>query len=92
MEGLLKKFLEHVDLNKNGTPDMQEAHAFLDKYGPHANKFLAASKVFGKAGGFDVLGKILWPLIEKYLAPKLNAEAYGALKDMVHVATDAISK
>jgi hypothetical protein len=67
MEGVLIKFLHHLDLNKDGKPDWEQVEAA-------GEKVLPALKKFAENGGVAALVAVL--------SPVLSPKALEALKEL----------
>lgn len=68
MEKLIEKFLLHLDMNKDGKPDVEQLHNLADKVLPPFIRFV-------EAGGLLA--------IKMAIDPMLNAEARTALDELL---------
>lgn len=65
MEGIVMKFLSHMDLNKDGKPDLEQAHQIVDKYTPFVKKVSPFVLAFLQHGGATAIKFALSPFLDK---------------------------
>lgn len=82
MESLVLHFFQHMDLNKDGKPDVDQAKALIEKYSPFVKAALPHVESFLKSGGLAAVVKVL--------GPHLSPAALEALQKLESIAESGL--